>query len=201
MRSTGGPTKRVEGVGIIEIEQKRQIPKWVLMVGGIMAVILGGILLWAPAKTRAETWIVLVVILGAYWLVTGILELVSIFQNQRQWGWKLFTGIISILAGGYILVYPSASAVALPQIIVLVLGIWGIIQGIIFLALAFGGGGWGSGILGGLALFLGIVLVVNFTNPGVGLTLIWIAGALALAGGIFMIVQSVRSREPLYSGI
>jgi uncharacterized membrane protein HdeD (DUF308 family) len=143
----------------------------------------------------------LVVILGAYWLVTGILELISIFQSRRQWGWKMFVGIVSILAGGYILVYPAAAAIALPQIIVLVLGIWGIIQGIIFIMMAFAGGGLGAGIIGALALFLGIVLVINYTNPGVGLTLIWVAGALALAGGIFMIIQAFRSREPLMSKI
>lgn len=201
MRRTNEPTRRVEGVGIIEIEQKRQIPKGVLMAGGVIAVILGGILLWAPAKTQANTWMLLVVILGAYWLVTGMLEIVSIFQNQRYWGWKLFAGALSVLVGGYILVYPVAAAVALPQIIVLALGIWGIIQGIIFLALSFGGGGWGAAILGGLALILGIVLVVHFTSPGAGLILIWIAGALAFVGGLIMIFQSLRSRGPLYAGI
>jgi uncharacterized membrane protein HdeD (DUF308 family) len=190
----------MEGVAIIEIEQRKQIPRWVLMVGGILAAMLGGILLWAPAKTQANTWTLLVIILGLYWLATGILEIVSIFQNRKQWGWRVFTGIISILAGGYIIVYPAAAAIVLPQVIVLVLGIWGIVQGIIFLTMAFAGGGLGAGILGGLGLILGIVLVVNFTSPSVGRTLIWVSGALALAGGIFMIVQSLRSREPLYSG-
>ncbi len=174
------------------------VPRWFLLVGGILAVILGGILLWAPAKTRADAWLLLVVILGVYWLFTGILEIVSLVQDRRQWGWRLFTGAISILAGGYILLYPVAAAVALPRIIVLVLGIWGIIHGIILISTAFRGGGWGAAILGILLFFLGIILVLHYSTPGIGVILIWTAGAIAFVGGIIMIIQSFRQRSPLY---
>ena len=39
--------------------------------------------------------------------------------------------------------YPVAAAIALPQVFLLVLGIWALIEGIILLILAFKGGGWG----------------------------------------------------------
>ena len=39
-------------------------------------------------------------------------------------------GIISIIAGGYVLMYPIATAILLPKIFILVLGIWGLMYGI-----------------------------------------------------------------------
>src|SRR3954453_22401113 len=81
-------------------------PWWLTLIQGISAFILGAILLWAPAKDKADTWMLLVTFLGIYWLVLGVLDIVRIFQDSTGWGWKLFMGIISILAGGYILAYP-----------------------------------------------------------------------------------------------
>jgi uncharacterized membrane protein HdeD (DUF308 family) len=170
-------------------------PWWLLFIEGIIGIILGSVLLWAPAKTQQDTWIILVVFLGLYWLVSGILGLARLFQNQRQLGWKMFTGILSILAGVYILIYPAASAAALPFIIVLVLGIWGVIHGLTRLTLAFRGAGWGSGVLGVLMLMLGIILIVNWTNPSWGLALLYVAAAVILIGGIVLLVISMR-RQP-----
>ena len=79
---------------------------------------------------------ILVTFLGIYWLVEGIFDIVSMFIDHTMWGWKLFIGIISIIAGGTILMYPIAAAIALPKIFVLVLGIWGMMYGVILLVMA-----------------------------------------------------------------
>src|SRR5262245_64843928 len=91
---------------------------------GIFAFIAGAILLWGSVEAKTQTWLLLVEVLGFYWLIRGIFDIVSIFIDNTGWGWKLFLGIISILAGGYILMYPVASALALPEIFVWVLGFW-----------------------------------------------------------------------------
>jgi uncharacterized membrane protein HdeD (DUF308 family) len=178
-----------------EITETRQRPWWLTLIVGIFALVVGGILLWAPAKTAANTWILLVFLLGLYWLVTGVLEIAFLTRDRSQWGWKLFSGIISILIGGYILVYPTPAAIALPQIIVLVLGIWGVVQGILLVTLAFQGGGWASAIWGGLAIVFGIILILNWTNPGFGVALVWAIAVVGVVGGIFLIVQSFRQRS------
>ncbi len=54
-------------------------------------------------KYRQTTAIVLVQILGLYWLMRGIFDIVSIFVDHTAWGWKLFMGIIGIIAGIVIL--------------------------------------------------------------------------------------------------
>jgi uncharacterized membrane protein HdeD (DUF308 family) len=170
-------------------------PWWLLLMQGIATIIIGGVLLWAPAKTKVDVWTLLVGLLGIYWIVAGIFDLVHMFVDHTGWGWKLFMGVISIIAGSYIIMYPVAAALALPRIFVLVLGIWGLFQGIGALILAFRGGGWGLGILGVVGIIFGIILIANYSAPGMGLTLIWVAAIWGVVGGIFMVFQAFRQRS------
>jgi uncharacterized membrane protein HdeD (DUF308 family) len=175
--------------------QTQQRPWWLTLITGILAFIVGAILLWSPAKTKVETYQLLVFFLGFYWLIEGVFDLVSIFIDHTMWGWKLFVGLISILAGGYILMYPIAAALALPRIMVLVLGIWGLIYGVILLIMAFRGGGWGAGILGVLGILFGVALMINYTVPGMGLAMLWAVAVLGVVGGIVLIIQAFRQRS------
>ena len=162
-------------------------------------MLIGAILLWAPAKTKIDVYQILVALLGLYWVIAGVLDLVHMFTDHTAWGWKLFMGVISILAGSYILMYPVAAGIALPKIFVLVLGLWGVIQGTIALIMAFKGGGWGMGILGVVGIILGLILMGTYFIPGMGLTFIWVAAIWAFFGGIVMIIQAFRQRSALHS--
>jgi uncharacterized membrane protein HdeD (DUF308 family) len=173
----------------------RQRPWWLTLIAGILALVVGAILLWAPAKTKVETYTILVATLGIYWLIEGIFDIVSIFIDHSAWGWKLFIGIISIAAGIAILSYPVAAAVQLPKIFILVLGIWGLIDGIIMLLMAFSGGGLGAGILGALGIIFGILLIVNYSVVGMGLSMLWATAVFAVVGGIVLIIQAFRQRS------
>jgi uncharacterized membrane protein HdeD (DUF308 family) len=137
----------------------------------------------------------LISLLGIYWLVWGIMELVYMFIDHRQWGWKLFMGLVSIAAGSYILAYPVASALALPRIFVWVLGFWALFEGIVLLVMAFRGGGWGAGILGVIAIGLGLILMGDAAQIGSGVAMIWAAAIWALIGGVVMIVHAFQSRS------
>ncbi len=170
-------------------------PWWLTLVFGIFAVIVGAMLLFGTLSTKVDMWTTLIVLLGFYWLFRGISDIIYMFVDHRGWGWRLFMGIISILAGGAILVYPTVAAVALPQVFMLILGIWGFIQGIMLLFLAFRGGGWGAGLLGALELIFGIILIANYGAIGMGLTFIWVAAVCAFAGGFVMIFQAFRQRK------
>ena len=172
--------------------ETKQRPWWVALIGGVFAFIVGAILLWSPVKTKVDTYMMLISLLGFYWLVTGILELVSMFTDHSAWGWKLFMGLVSIIAGSYILMYPVASGLFLPKIFVLILGLWALMQGIIMLVMAFKGAGWAAGILGVLGIMFGIALIGNYTAPGMGLAMIWTAAVAGVIGGILLIVQSFR---------
>jgi uncharacterized membrane protein HdeD (DUF308 family) len=175
--------------------QTKQRPWWLTLIMGILAFVVGAILLWAPAKSKVETYQLLIAFLGIYWLIGGIMEIVSMFTDHTAWGWKLFMGIVSIIAGGYVLMYPVAAGVALPRIMVLILGIWGLMQGLILLFMAFKGGGWGAGILGVVAIIFGLILMGEYGSLGSGVVMIWVAAFWGLIGGVLMIIQAFRQRK------
>jgi len=171
--------------------ETRQSPWWLLLMGGILSIIVGILFLVNPAKTTiAFAWV-----LGLYWFVQGIFVLVAMFLDHSAWGWKLFMGVLGILAGIVVMRHPIASAVVIPSVFVLLLGIQGLIVGIVSLVLAFKGGGWGAGILGALSILFGIILIANYANLGTIVALIWIVAILSIVGGIVQIVQAFRQRQ------
>jgi uncharacterized membrane protein HdeD (DUF308 family) len=175
--------------------QTKQRPWWVMLIMGILAFAVGAILLWAPAKAKVETYQLLIAVLGIYWLISGIVDIISMFVDHTAWGWKLFMGIVSIIAGGYILMYPVAAGVALPRIFVLILGLWALMEGIILLFMAFRGGGWGAGILGVVSIIFGIILMGEYGKIGSGAAMIWAAAIWGLIGGVILIFQAFRQRK------
>jgi uncharacterized membrane protein HdeD (DUF308 family) len=171
-------------------------PWWLMLIQGIAALVVGIALLWSPGKSNpAQVYLILVWFLGFWWLIQGIIDIVYMFVDRTAWGWKLFMGVVSIIAGSYIMMYPVATALMLPRLFVLVLGIWGLVYGVVLLLMAFRGGGWGAGILGVLGILLGLVLMGNYSVPGMGLSFLWAAAVFAVIGGIVLIVQAFRVRS------
>src|SRR5918912_1056675 len=131
--------QRIEGVR--QRIESVTIPWWLILPEGIAAVIIGIFLLTAPGITL----LFLVQVTGFFWLIGGILRIVSIFIDSSSWGWKLVGGIIGILAGIVVLQHPLWSAIVVPVWIVFLVGLLAILQGILGVVLAFQGGGWGVG--------------------------------------------------------
>lgn len=170
-------------------------PWWLTLINGILALVVGSVMLWGSLINKVNLYFLLVWFLGFYWLFRGIFDIVYMFIDHTAWAWKLFMGIIGIMAGSYILMYPIVSALVLPKIFVLVLGIWGLMEGIVLLIMAFKGGGWGAGILGALAIIFGIALIANYSAPGMALSFLWAASVMAVIGGIFLIVRAFQERK------
>jgi Uncharacterized conserved protein len=70
---------------------------WVVLLEGIATVILGLLLIIQPASTTG----VIVMFIGVYWLIEGILSIVRIFTKpgKAPWFWSLIIGILGIVAG------------------------------------------------------------------------------------------------------
>jgi uncharacterized membrane protein HdeD (DUF308 family)/predicted flap endonuclease-1-like 5' DNA nuclease len=172
-------------------EDKSFTPWWMVLIEGILAIIIGAYLIIAPVRTTFY----LVYFLGWYWLITGVLTVALIFFDRSMWGWKLFSGIIGILAGGIIIYYPIASTFAILPITILIAAFLGIIYGVIFLFQAFRGSGWGVGILGVLSILFGLILLGNTLIAA--LTLPWVLGISGVVLGFLAIIMAfvVRSRQ------
>ncbi len=178
-----------------DAQQTQPRPWWMTLILGIFAIVVGAILLWGSTATKVDTYLTLVVALGIWWVITGIFDLIHMFQDHTMWGWKLFIGIVSIIAGIYLIEYPVWAAAILPQVMVLIVGIWALMYGIIMLFMAFRGGGWGAGILGAIEILFGIILMGSYGKLGSGLAFLWAAAICAFIGGIFMVIVAFRQRS------
>lgn len=166
-------------------------PWWALLIGGILGIIIGLLLLTVPVKTVFA----LVLALGLYWIIQGVMTLIGMFIDHSAWGWKLFIGVISILAGIAILRYPLMSLIEIPRLIVLIVAIQSMITGVVTLIMAFQGGGWGAGILGALGIIFGAILAANYWNIMAVAGLVWFAAFSALVGGVALIFFAFQQRR------
>jgi uncharacterized membrane protein HdeD (DUF308 family) len=157
-------------------------PWWLVLIMGFITLILGIFLLYYPYGTL----LVLVTFLGAYWFISGLIGLCSLFVDRTNAGWKILFGILGIIAGIAILTYPLYSTFVVPYIFIIFVGVWGLIMGFMGLFAAFKGGGWGAGIIGFLLIIFGCLILAN---PVVStLMLPFILGGFGIIGGIFAIV-------------
>lgn len=169
---------------------ERQPTWWAVLLGGLVTLVLGLFLLASPAKTL----FVLVVLLGVYWLVRGAITVVGIFTvTHAMWGWRLFAGIISILAGLFVIVYPALSTAVVPLVYVIVLGIQAILAGVAYMYSGFTGGGGGDIALGVLDVVVGLLLL---GSPYVAaLALPFVLGVLLIIGGVALLWYSFSLRS------
>lgn len=103
-------------------------------------------------------------------------------------------GIICILAGSFVLMYPTASAIVLPKIFYLFLGIWGLMYGILLMITAFKGRGWVARLVGVLGIIFCVAMITNHHSIDKGLSIIWVAAWYALMSGIALIVKACSQR-------
>jgi uncharacterized membrane protein HdeD (DUF308 family) len=169
--------------------EETSFPWWLVLLQGIFGAIFGLLLLIAPGATL----IFLVQVLGLYLLISGVFRIVSLFIDRSLWGWKLFAGIVGIIAGIVLVQHPSWSALAVPIYIAYLVGFLSIIEGVVGLVHAFRGGGWGAGILGILSIVFGLIVVLN---PLIGVVALpFVLGGFMLVGGLAAIAISFRIRN------
>jgi len=165
------------------------LPWWLGVVQGIALLVLGVLCLTAPGATL----FVVVQLAGIYWLVTGILGLVSLVADRTMWLWKVFAGIIGILAGIAVIQHPMWATILVPSTLILVVGIFGIVSGILGIVHSWSARSWTGIALGAFGALLGLILVMN---PVIGAaTLPFVVGIFALIGGIMSLVAAISERR------
>ncbi|MFN2158728.1 MAG: HdeD family acid-resistance protein [Anaerolineales bacterium] len=162
--------------------ETREFPWWIPLMQGIASVIFGLLLLFV----REEFLSIIVVLLGLYWLISGIFNIISIFIDKSAWGWKLIVGILGVIAGLIVIQHPLWGSFVLPAVAAILLGIQGLIVGIIGLVFALKGGGWGAGILAVVSIIIGLLLLFNAAVAGQ--LLVILLGIVMIIGGIAAII-------------
>jgi uncharacterized membrane protein HdeD (DUF308 family) len=166
---------------------------WVPLVQGIAAIILGLLFLTNPGATMVVT----AGLIGFYWLVTGVINIVLIFTDSSMWGWKLFIGGLGVVAGLIVVTsmfdHPIATTLGLAAIFVFVLGLQGVIIGVIEIVQAFQGAGWGRGVLGVLSILIGGFLMFNSFLAAFSIPLV--LGILMIIFGIAAIFMAFQVKN------
>jgi uncharacterized membrane protein HdeD (DUF308 family) len=102
-----------------------------MAIVGILGVVAGVVALKNPGLTLG----VLVILLGAFWLVQGIVDFFGALANSEvpARGWRIFGGLVSAIAGAVLLFWPGISLAAL----IWVTGIWLIVWGLVTVFASF----------------------------------------------------------------
>ena len=167
---------------------------WIFaIIRGVLGILFGLIALFAPIATA----LVLAIVIGVYAIVDGVFDIVEAIRHRGSSSmvFRIVLGVVSILFGIVVLVWPGMSL----GILVIMVGIWAIIIGVLQIVSSVGhravpNSGWVWGIVGGaLAILFGLLVLVW---PGTGLvTIIWIIGIWAIVWGIVFIVLGVQLRK------
>ena len=98
---------------------------------GVLSLIIG---LYAVRHVLI-TLLALALLLGIFWVVSGTVELFTALSHRQMQsrGWTAFMGILSVLAGIVVLIYPGISLLVLA----VVLSIWLLVFGVMQITLAF----------------------------------------------------------------
>ncbi len=169
---------------------------WLVLLRGIAAVLLG-ILLFTNTAAMLS---VVIIFLGIYWVVDGIITLMAsiIGRNEHSnWGWGIFVGIISILAGLAVLSQPVLTALFTASFIISLVGIMIVISGISSIVTGFRlrktSGEWMMILGGALSLIFGLLLLMNPLFSA--MVFVYIIAAFSIFGGIVLIVISFQVKK------
>jgi len=170
-------------------EALREYPWWLVLLDGIAALGIGLLLFIAPAAATEA----LVVVFGWYWLITGLLALFSVIRDQTHRGWHLASGLLSVIAGIYIIGSPLVGTAILVGVATIMLGINGVLIGAADIGRAYHGGGWGIGVLGLLSIVIGAAIALDF--PRFMGAMPWLWAVLATVAGVVGIVAAFQLRR------
>jgi len=159
---------------------------------GILALAVGVIALAWPSVTV----LALVILFAVYAFIAAGMQAVRAFSSAKAgpvFG-HLLLGLADLAAGVIALAWPGPTALVL----VLIVGVWAVIAGLVEIAAAFGAGEPAGTramfILGGLAsAAFGVVLCAR---PGMGaVTLALLFGLFNLIAGSWMLVHGIELRR------
>ncbi len=171
---------------------------WLWLVWGIAAIIIGVLLLTQPVITGVN----LVIFVGIWWIVSGIIDVITaIVRRQGPWGWFIFTGVISVLAGIVFVTRPVIAGAVTLQIIYFFLAFAFIFTGIVRIFAGWRNANgigyrwtWGSLIVGVLLVLFGGLMLFN-SSDGAFLSILWMAGFLGISAGIMSIIFAFQVRS------
>lgn len=152
---------------------------WLMLIAGLLCVALGVVVFVFPLAS----YITLAILFGALMLLVGVVQLIIASSSSNylaQRGYMIVGGILDVILGVFLCIYPDVTMFMLP----IIMGIWMMYHS--FMLIAFGGdldtfklGGSAFVIMGGVLLLLLSILVI--LNPfSVGITTVVVLTGIGL---------------------
>jgi uncharacterized membrane protein HdeD (DUF308 family) len=165
---------------------------WSLFLRGVIAVIFGLLVI----NYTHLTIHLLIAFFGVYFILNGLVIAVFSLVNRwdKNWGYHLLEGIINIIVGLLVVLWPQVTAI----IILYLIAIWAILVGILQIIAFIQAKHLLSselllGFSGLLSLIVGIYLI---RFPGAGaIAIAWLIGFYILIVGLFHIITAFRVRK------
>lgn len=168
---------------------------WLMMLAGILCIALAVAVFIFPL----ESYVTISILLGVVMLISGAAQLIIAVTSGNYLavrGYAVVGGILDVLLGIFMCVYPGVTLVVLP----IVAGIWIMYRSFMMLAFAsdlstfrLGGSEWA--ICGGiLLLILSILVLVNPFGAGIA-TVVVIAGLGLLVLGLMFCAISIKFKD------
>ena len=165
---------------------------WLMLIAGLLCLAMGIVVFVFPL----ESYVTLAILFGVLMLAVGALQLIvaSLSGNYLTMrGYYVVGGVMDLILGIFLCIYPSVSLVALPVLV----GIWMMYNS--FVVIAFGGdmetfrlGGSGLVIVGGvLLLLLSTIILLNPFSAGIA-TVIIITGIGLLVLGCLLCMLALK---------
>ncbi|WP_116368867.1 HdeD family acid-resistance protein [Parahaliea mediterranea] len=165
---------------------------WIYLIGGIAAVVFGVLALLQPGVAL----LILGIWFAAYLLVDGVFSAVGALghRDKQLWWLVLIYGLLAIAIGGFLLMSPPASMLALVYTVALFTLMAGVTQ------LVFGfqvrkeiQGEWVLYLSGALSVALALLIVLRI---GAGsLAVVYMIAGWALFVGVIRIVFAFKVRK------
>ena len=167
---------------------------WLLLLTGLILVAVG---IWVFASP-ATAYLSLSILFGASILTVGFLETVfaiSAHKSLEGWGWTLASGLLDIVIGSYLLLYPAVTMAILP----FVLGFWLLFRGFSAIGFSFdmksyGDLNWGWFLLFAIGIIFLAVMILAVPAFGVANMIAW-TGLSFIFAGVFRIILAFRLKK------
>lgn len=167
---------------------------WLLMLSGLLCIVAGILVFVYPV----ESYMTLGILFGVLMLIVGAAQLIIAASSGNYLtmrGYVIVGGVLDLLLGIFLCVYPAVTLVLLP----ILLGIWMMYHS--FMIIAFGGdlemlkvnGGIWSIVGGILLLLLSILILLNPFGAGITAVVV-ITGIALLIFGFLLCAQSLILR-------
>jgi uncharacterized membrane protein HdeD (DUF308 family) len=165
---------------------------WTFILRGLLAIAFGVLAFVAPVWGLA----ILVALFGAWALIDGVTSIWTGIRTRnvdRNWWLEILEGLVSVAAGVIAFALPEFAA----EILVLLIGVWAIVTGVLQIWAAIRlreriRGEFWLGLAGLASILFGVILLV-FPVPG-ALALVWLIGPAAIAIGVLLTILGWRLR-------